>query len=242
MATVTGVTAERAQEIEDASVFSAKLSGNDLVLMTKGGTEINVGRIIPPAVNAWPVGSIFMNITPTSPAALLGGGTWVRWGKGRVPVSLDEDQTEFDTSEETGGAKTHTITVAELPAHDHTGPLHDHTGPSHSHDMYHDHPAGTTSNSGGHEHSSYGAPNPGADVGTYARGTIAGRVNDGSLIDFDGYHTHTFDVSPFSGNTGASGTGVTGQSGGGATGSTGGGGSHNNLQPFITCYMWKRTA
>lgn len=23
---------------------------------------------------------------------------------------------------------------------------------------------------------------------------------------------------------------------------TGGGGSHNNLQPYITCYMWKRTA
>jgi hypothetical protein len=22
---------------------------------------------------------------------------------------------------------------------------------------------------------------------------------------------------------------------------TGGGGSHNNLQPYITCYMWKRT-
>ena len=26
------------------------------------------------------------------------------------------------------------------------------------------------------------------------------------------------------------------------TGNTGGGGSHNNLQPYITCYMWKRTA
>ena len=26
------------------------------------------------------------------------------------------------------------------------------------------------------------------------------------------------------------------------TASTGGGDSHNNLQPYITCYMWKRTA
>ena len=28
----------------------------------------------------------------------------------------------------------------------------------------------------------------------------------------------------------------------GSTAATGGGGSHNNLQPYITCYMWKRTA
>lgn len=28
----------------------------------------------------------------------------------------------------------------------------------------------------------------------------------------------------------------------GATNSTGGGSAHNNLQPYITCYMWKRTA
>ena len=26
------------------------------------------------------------------------------------------------------------------------------------------------------------------------------------------------------------------------TGSTGGGGAHNNLQPYITVYMWRRTA
>ena len=28
----------------------------------------------------------------------------------------------------------------------------------------------------------------------------------------------------------------------GSTAATGGGGSHTNLQPYITCYMWKRTA
>lgn len=39
--------------------------------------------------------------------------------KGRVPVGRDAAQAEFDTLGETGGAKTHTLTVAEMPAHGH---------------------------------------------------------------------------------------------------------------------------
>jgi microcystin-dependent protein len=40
--------------------------------------------------------------------------------KGRVPVGLDATQIEFDTLGEVGGAKTHTLTTAEMPAHSHT--------------------------------------------------------------------------------------------------------------------------
>ena len=48
--------------------------------------------------------------------------------KGRVAVSKDAAQTEFDTLAETGGAKTHALTTAELAAHSHgvTDPGHFH--------------------------------------------------------------------------------------------------------------------
>ena len=39
--------------------------------------------------------------------------------KGRVPVGRDSAQTEFDTLGETGGAKTHTLSTAEMPSHEH---------------------------------------------------------------------------------------------------------------------------
>lgn len=40
--------------------------------------------------------------------------------KGKVAVGYDSTQTEFDTLGETGGAKTHTLSVEEIPSHDHT--------------------------------------------------------------------------------------------------------------------------
>lgn len=42
--------------------------------------------------------------------------------RGRVPVGRDASQTEFDVLGERSGAKTHTLSVAEMPAHSHPNP------------------------------------------------------------------------------------------------------------------------
>jgi hypothetical protein len=55
---------------------------------------------------AFPVGAIYTNITNVNPATELGYGTWATFGAGKVPVGLDAGDPDFDTPEETGGAKT----------------------------------------------------------------------------------------------------------------------------------------
>ena len=41
--------------------------------------------------------------------------------KGKVPVGYDSSDTNFDTIGETGGEKTHTLSVDEMPSHRHLG-------------------------------------------------------------------------------------------------------------------------
>ncbi len=124
----------------------------------------------------YPVGCIYMSAVATNPKTLFGIGTWVEWGKGRVPVGVDTAQVEFNTVEKTGGSKTHVLTVNEMPAHNH--PI-----------------------SFNHSATAFGG---------YA---LAGSTEYGATATVDGFINNR-----------------------------GGGAAHNNLQPYITCYMWKRTA
>ena len=78
--------------------------------------------------NAYPVGSIYMNCSnATNPGTLLGFGTWSAFGEGRVLIGIDSSDSDFDSAEETGGSKTHTLTEAQLPSHRHQVGSHDST-------------------------------------------------------------------------------------------------------------------
>ena len=47
------------------------------------------------------------------------GFTWERTAVGKVLVGIDSTDTDFNTIGKTGGKKTHTLTVAEMPSHNH---------------------------------------------------------------------------------------------------------------------------
>jgi len=71
----------------------------------------------------YPVGSIYINAAvTTNPATLLGFGTWTAFGSGRMMVGYNAADSDFDALQETGGAKTHTLTIAEMPSHTHNRP------------------------------------------------------------------------------------------------------------------------
>ena len=72
-----------------------------------------------PKLDSWPIGSVFLAVISTSPATLLGGGTWERIAEGRMLIGQNDADVDFDTAEETGGAKTKTLAETEIPSHVH---------------------------------------------------------------------------------------------------------------------------
>jgi len=125
----------------------------------------------------YPTGSIYMSTASTDPSTLFPNTTWAVFGEGKVLVGFDDDDSDFSAGA-TGGSKTHTLTIDEMPSHRHGG-------------IY------PTGSAGALTESHFDVDNPGSG-------------NDEEDEKVTGY--------------------------------TGGGGAHNNLQPYVTVYMWTRTA
>ena len=121
-------------------------------------------------LKAYPVGSIYMSVNSTSPGTLF-GGTWVQI-KDRFLLAAG---TTYKAGT-TGGEAMHTLTVDEIPNHQH---------------------ALWYPNEGGEQSAAIGYPEAGSKNTWYAEAS--------------------------------------------KTGGAGGGGAHNNLPPYLTVYVWKRT-
>ena len=67
----------------------------------------------------YPVGSIYTNASDgTNPSSLLGFGVWNKFASGRVMVGDGSSDKSFSAGS-TGGESTHTLTIAEIPSHNH---------------------------------------------------------------------------------------------------------------------------
>lgn len=117
-------------------------------------TQVATTAFVTAAMQAvYPVGSVYINAgSTTNPATLLGFGTWVAFGAGRVMVGLNGSDALFDSLEETGGSKD-----AIVVSHNHTGTVdgngsHAHTtnfGFSNDHDYFGNGVSTFTYNGGG---------------------------------------------------------------------------------------------
>ena len=123
--------------------------------------------------------------------------------KGRIPVGRDTTQGEFDNLGETGGAKTHTLTVAEMASHNHAVGTLEITDGSGTHVHDHDSPGGVD---GIMLRSSFGTGNEVIYAGSGGKELGFGVTSSG------GGHDHVIS---------------------GSTANQGSGSAHNNLQPYI---------
>lgn len=128
----------------------------------EGGLSIN---------DIYPVGSIYMSTNNVNPSTLF-GGTWEQI-KDTFLLGAGDTYTAGDT----GGEATHTLTIDEMPSHNHI-----------------------------------------------IRGwQYNGKSETAGSMQVDSRTTRTNENSK-------------------STLNTGGGQAHNNMPPYLTVYMWKRTA
>lgn len=192
MASVTGKTSLKIDDLINDTIVDGEVIDGHLILRNRGGAEIDAGLVTASVspLASMPVGYIYMSVVSTTPATLF-GGTWSRIGQGRVLVGQDGTQTEFDTSEETGGEKNHTITAGELP--------------SHTHAIDHNHPAADSEPAGNHTHVLTRKDGVGNSSGV-ARGDGTADADGTTAAVLD--HVHSVNLPAFSGTSGATGTGT----------------------------------
>lgn len=64
-------------------------------------------------------GSLWVTTDIRNPAVFFGFGSWERYASGKVLVGINQNDTSFASVGQTGGEKDHTLTIEEMPSHNH---------------------------------------------------------------------------------------------------------------------------
>lgn len=195
--------------VKDLVEKTSPESGDCFILGNKTAGRISLSNLVKAIANIMlPVGQILMTTKNANPGTYL-GGTWVAWGSGRVPTGVNADDTDYNASEKTGGAKTLNL-------------AHSHTVNGHTH--------GLTG-----ARAAIGRSSENINAISYKNGGNPYAVSFDRLLNtapgIAGGSWGAADTVPIYGNTDSSSPGTNSQLG-----------SRDIRQPYITCYMWKRTA
>lgn len=208
-----------------------------------------------------------MSVNNVSPSDFL-SGTWERFAEGRTLIGVNTNDSSYNSAGKLGGSATTTLSISNIPAHNHlfswsgkpSGTATTTVGIAANGNHVHNAGAlaansasitGTignmmTDNADGLIASGVFSCTESASKGRFGGGTASSTVKDiGKLnathshtvsgnTEWAGNHSHTANASTsiVMNNITVSGN----------TNNTGSGAAINNMQPYITCYMWKRTA
>lgn len=174
-------------------------------------------------LDAYPIGAYYISSSPTSPATLF-GGTWVQV-KDRMILAVGDT---YKSAGLTGGSATTTLVRNNIPSHNHscgTAGSHTHTRGtmnitgtfgtgSNTPMLYRNDTSGAFYNSGTNGNK-YGGNN--TDNDRTSKVTLDASRNWSGATSSNGNHTHSI-------------------------GYTGSGTAFNTISPYITAYVWRRTA
>lgn len=107
----TKVTGDGTAKLTVNTAAPSTPADGDLWVDTDDDDNTNLLNLVLETI--YQVGSVFVSGSPTLPAAIDAIGTWARI-EGRFIVGVSDSDTDFDLND-TGGAKTHTLDISEIP-------------------------------------------------------------------------------------------------------------------------------